>query len=286
MNTAGTATGHSAGQGSTLTNMDLIDAHIAHIKAGGYSRNTVEDRGILLRRINRELPMGLERATVEELEGWLSRDGWSAQTRATYYGHVRGFFAWAGHPNRPILDWDPSASLVRPRVPLGLPRPVSDAELAQAITQTRPPWRMFVVLAAYAGLRCCELATIDRTDVSERYLIVTGKGGKTRPVPTSPQIWRLVEPLPPGLLAGGRTAEVITRDGNEHLRRRVGRGITWHRFRHWFGTNLLGRGANLRTVQELMGHASPATTAIYTQITDEQRVMAIAALPALAPAST
>lgn len=270
---------------------DLIDAHLAHVRAAGLSRNTIEDRRNILRRVDRELPMGLEQATVEELEHWLARSNWSPSTRATYYSHLRAFFVWAGHPNRPLIDWDPSASLTRPRVPANLPRPCTDPELVHALSRSREPWQVLIVLAAYAGLRCCELATIERRDVTEQMLIVVGKGGKSRPVPTSPQVWAAVKDLPGGLLAGGRSAEQVTRDGNRHLDRIGLPGVTMHRFRHWFGTWLLrpvklgGAGADLRTVQVLMGHSSPAITAVYTQITDEQRQMAIAALPVLfAPA--
>lgn len=264
-----------------MPDMDLIDAHLKHIRAGGYSHNTVERRAALLRRMNRELPMGLEHATVEELEDWLAREGWSAETRKTYYTHVTGFFGWATDPNRPRLDWNPALSLTRPKAPAGVPRPVSDDELTRAMRCGLEPYRRLVVLAAYAGLRCCELATIERADITESALVVKGKGGKERIVPTAPQAWQCVRDLPDGLIGGGVTAERLHRDGNQYLSRNVGRGITWHRFRHWFGTTLLARGADLRTVQELMGHSSPATTAIYTQITDRQRQIAIAALPAL-----
>lgn len=266
---------------------DLIDAHLAHIKAAGYAANTIDDRRKVLLRVNVDLPMGLEQATVEELADWLGRDEWSKQTKATYYGHVRGFFTWACNPRAPRLDYDPSASLTRPRVPQTVPRPVADAELAYALEVAVEPWRLMVLLAAYAGLRCLELATVRREDFSVINITVTGKGGKTRVVPTWPDVWRAVQPLPAGLVNPGWTADGIARDAGAYFRSIGLPGVTMHRFRHWFGTNLLrpkaqgGAGADLRTVQELMGHASPATTAIYTQISDEQRRTAIAALPAL-----
>jgi integrase/recombinase XerD len=262
---------------------DLIDAHLAHMRAGGLAENTVDDRRKVLYRVNKELLLGLEQATVEELADWMARKGWSAQTRATYYGHVRGFFNWACDPRNPKLDYDPSEALIRPKVPATLPRPVSDAELAFAMGRASVRWYRCVVLAAYAGLRCCELATITTFDVSRSTITVTGKGGKQRSIPTADVIWDAIRPLPPGPINPDHDADGIARVGNAHLRRIGLHGVTMHRFRHWFGTNLLGRGANLRTVQELMGHSSPATTAIYTLVTDEQRQIAIAALPALAP---
>lgn len=275
------AAGHSPAPARTMQDMDLIDAHLKHLRAAGFSPRTVGERDAVLRRINRELPMGLVQATVEELEDWLAREGWAAETRKTYYTHVAGFFTWATDPNRPRLDWNPVLSLIRPKAPPGVPRPVSDAELGTAMKQTSDPYRRLVVLAAYAGLRCCELATIDRADISESALVIRGKGGKERVVPTSTQVWACVKDLPGGLIAGGFRAEDLHRGGNRYLKRHVNRDVSWHRFRHWFGTTLLANGADLRTVQELMGHSSPATTAIYTQITDRQRQIAIAALPVL-----
>lgn len=262
---------------------DLIDAHLAHMRAGGLADNTVDDRRKVLYRINKELPLGLEQATVEELADWMAHKGWSAQTRGTYYGHVRGFFVWACDPRNPKLDYDPSEALSRPKVPATLPRPVSDGELAFAMGRASARWYRCVIFAAYAGLRCCELATVSTFDVTRERITVVGKGGKARHIPTADVIWDAVQCLPPGEINPDHDADSIARAGNAHLRRIGLKGVTMHRFRHWFGTNLLARGANLRTVQELMGHSSPATTAIYTQVTDEQRQMAIAALPALAP---
>lgn len=269
----------------TMPSMDLIDAYIAHIKAAGLSPRTARDRRRCLIALDRQLPLGLAQATIEELEEWLARDDWSAQTRSTYYGHIRGFFLWATDPRRARLDYDPSASLRRPRAPRGVPRPAADATVARLLHYADAPWLWLVPLAAYAGLRCMELAGITTDDITEDTIRVVGKGGKTRVIPTSPVIWPLLQRHPGGLLAGGLPAEKLTVVGNRALRRTARCDVTWHRLRHWFATSLLDQGVNLRTVQELMGHASPQTTAIYTQITDRQRQMAIAALPALTPAS-
>lgn len=266
----------------TMGPMDLIDLHLRHMTAAGRSPNTIDDRRKVLHRLNCELPMGLEQATVEELADWLANAGWSVQTRATYYGHIRGFFVWACDPLATRLSYDPSASLTRPRVPAGVPRPVSDAELRYALETADERWRRLILLAAYAGLRCCELVSIRKQDIDVTNITITGKGGKTRVVPTQAEIWRFAYPLPAGLLdPGWHDADHVSRDATPYFTRIGLPGVTMHRFRHWFATNLLSHGADLRTVQELMGHASPATTAIYTQITDEQRRNAIQALPVL-----
>lgn len=268
---------------------DLIAGHIRHIRAAGHARTTVFYREELLRRLDRDLPMGLERATIEELEDWLCRDGWTAKTRATYHEHVAAFYRWACDPKNPRLDYDPSAGLTRPRAPKRAPKPVTDEELADVLTLTTGFWHLAAVLAAYAGLRCCEISTIRREEITEEIITVQGKGGREDTLPTHDAIWRLVRDFPGGSVAThvhGRpvTAQYISALWPRHVTRATGRkGISLHRLRHWYATNLLSHGADLRTVQELCRHASPATTAIYTKITDRQRRIAVATLPVLAP---
>jgi integrase len=276
---------------------DLIASYEAHMRAAGYARNTVVDRVELLRRINGALPLGLAHATTEELAAWLAHDGWSRQTRATYYGHIRGFYAYHCNPSRRVvLDWDPSAGLIRPRAPRGVPRPVTDEQLTYALAHIGRPWETYVLLAAYAGLRSFEIATLQRADVNERTItVVDGKGGRSRVIPTHWLIWDAVRLRGPGLIARATSSGRMYADLISGLTAKRARdiglvGFTLHRCRHWYGTMLLrpkdegGAGANLRAVQELLGHASPLTTAIYTLVTDEQRRNAVAALPALAPA--
>lgn len=268
---------------------DLIAKHLAHITSQGLSSNTIQDRGKVLQRLDRDLPMGLQEATVDELADWLAGPTeppvWSAQTRATYRGHVVGFFRWACDPHRPYLDWDPSASLPRPKVPQGIPHPCTDEELAAILSRSSAFWNRLAMLAAYAGLRCCELATIDRRDINDDRLIVVGKGGKERAIPTAPQIWQVVEPLPPGPIAKGLDPDQVSRIGIQVIRRADVDRVTLHWLRHWFASTLLDQGVDIRVVQELLGHSSVATTAIYTRVSSRQREMAIRTLPTLAPVS-
>lgn len=266
-----------------------------HMRAAGLSANTIRDRTELLKRLNRDLPMGVEMATVEELEAWLARPGWSAQTRSTYWQHITQFFRWATDPTHPKLDFDPSASLPRPKVPTGVPRPIRDEDLARLLDVAVEPFLTFIKLAAFAGCRAGETATIRREHIDERQVRITGKGGKTRYVPTHTVVWETVRDRPPGQLAYQLTGApagphyVACKTGQYF--RSLGINAALHNCRHWFATNLLrdpeegGGGANLRTVQELLGHASLKTTAVYTAVTDAQRANAVAALRAPAPAA-
>lgn len=270
---------------------DLVDAHVRHLRHAGYSPDTISDRAKLLHRLDRELPMGLVRATVEELENFQATPGFSLQTQATYYHHITGFFQWGAHPSRLYIDYDPSAGLRRPKVPRGLPHPVTDAELVHALTELREPWRTYVLLAAYEGMRVAEVAGIDRHDITQARTRILGKGRKVRSLRTHAQVWQAVEPFPAGRIArrirDGREADpdyLSARIIDVHKRIDLP-GVTLHRYRHWYGTMMLrpkdfgGAGASLRAVQLNMGHASVETTALYTLVSDEERDAAIDALP-------
>jgi integrase/recombinase XerC len=262
---------------------DLIAPHLRHLKAAGFSANTIEDRGLVLRRVDRDLPMGLLDATVPELDDWLAQFR-TNQTKATYYGHLVGFFGWACGGDDPWLDWNPTANLKRPKVSPTVPRPVEDDAFATVLQRADEPYRTWAILAACAGLRAFEIAGIERAAFTPANIIVKGKGGKNAAIPTHPLVWEAVKDLPPGPIARGRTGVQLspTRVSSlfgKHMRKLGLIGVSLHPFRHWLGTRTLQQHGNIRVAQELLRHSSPATTAIYTQITDEQRRTAVAALP-------
>lgn len=272
---------------------DLIAGYIRHIRAAGYSPVTCKDREDILRRIDDELSMGLEMATTEELADWLAYESWSAQTRATYYqavagqairGFPGGFFTWACDARSPKLDYNPGLGLNRPRVPRTVPRPLADAEVDLALRELDEQWRTYFALSSYAGMRAGEVTTIRREHITEQDVHIKGKGGKTRVVPTHDEVWRAVQHFPAGRIARMARGGVASSDyiASEAARRLRAVGIidgSLHRARHWFATTALNNGATLRTVQELLGHASVNSTAIYTLVSDGQRQAAILTLP-------
>ena len=145
------------------------------------------------------------------------------------------------------------------------------------------------MLAAYAGLRCCEIAAICREDITDAHVRVRhGKGNKPRAVDTSPVLWDYVRNRPPGHLVRGLRGRPIqgstlTQEQHEHWVNVGMPTVHLHRFRHWFATTHLTEGADIRTVQELMGHASIDTTEPYLKVVDRQRRAAVRLLPVLPP---
>lgn len=269
---------------------ELIERHLRHCEAQGLADTTIEKREEILRRLDRDLPMGLGQATTEELEDFLARAK-AKETKASYYGHITGFFRWACDPKRPRIDYDPTDGLSRPRVPRGLPKPATDEQVAFALNTLADPWLSYVALATYAGARCCEIARIKRDAITRDTTRITGKGGRTRILKTHAELWRVIEPLPPGPIArkihaeGRPDADYISSMTRMKLASIGLEGVTLHRFRHWYATMQLrsrkygGAGASIRTVQENLGHANVSSTAIYTYVTNEERADAIDSLP-------
>lgn len=266
-----------------------ICAYAEWCTAAGFSENTIKDRRELLMRVEGDLGE-LNRLTEAKLTTWLARDGWSAQTRATYFGHLHGYMIWALKGGQ--IDKDPMLNLARPKVPKRSPRPASAEQYRQVMAQAEPRWQVAATLARYAGLRASEIARAQRGDVDEQNIRVRGKGGRVDMLPMHPAVWALVVDLPDGhLVLSARgvpysPAAISHAFGTRMRQLGVPRPMGLHMLRHAYATSLLrraedgGAGANLRVTQELMRHASPATTAVYTQVTDSERRRAVLALAA------
>ncbi|HET6215358.1 MAG TPA: tyrosine-type recombinase/integrase [Micromonosporaceae bacterium] len=260
-----------------------LDAHLTHLRAAGRSARTIHDRAGVLRRADTQLPHGLFRAAAAELEAWLATPSWSRWTLCTYQMHLRGFYHWLTSGHDPMADYNPMTEIERPRTPACIPDPVTDEELARALARSDPIWRLVITLTAYAGLRASEAGRLRREEVTAESLIVRGgKGGLDAVLPTHPAIWVIVKDLPPGPLFAPAFGARLSSRARAHFDQLGMPEVHLHRFRHWYGTTVQRAQGDLRVTQELMRHASPATTAGYAKVTDEQRRQAVTALPILA----
>lgn len=266
----------------------LLNEYLAWLRDCRRRPRTIEARGSVLGRLDHALPFGLEGATAEELQQEIYRPEYSRNTLATYYGATKGFYIWACDPAQPRLDFDPSALLPRVTHARGLPRPVTDDELGDVLARAVQPFRRWAVLAAYAGLRCCEIADLHREHVTPTKLtVVDGKGGKPGIIPTHEAVWAELADLPPGPVAltdrgEPANAKFVSLTFALYARRQLQMpAVGLHRFRHWYGTTVYRRTKDIRRTQELLRHSSLTSTQVYTQVTDEEREAAIQALPNL-----
>jgi integrase/recombinase XerD len=237
-------------------------------------------------------------ATTEELERWLAEmraAGVAATTAARRIAAVRSYFR-----HQLLLgtrEDNPAAALVLPRRTRTLPRTLSPSEaerLIDAAAGTSPRSlrdRALVELMYGAGLRVSEVTGLHRpsVDLDERLVRALGKGSKERIVPLGrpavdavrrymalgrPHLDRRSRPE---LFLNARGGP-LTRAGAFLILRRLAekaglepRRVHPHLLRHSFATHLLEGGADLRSVQEMLGHADLSTTELYTHVSDRRR---------------
>jgi integrase/recombinase XerC len=216
-------------------------------------------------------------------------DGIGNVSAARELSALKGFLAFAREQ-----DGDPDPTLPRlrgPRIKKGLPRPVTPddaANLADTVEEAAAEgWigardRAVLLLMYGAGLRVAEALSLKGSDFPlGETLVVTGKGNKQRVVPILPIVraavadyaarcpWPLAkgEPIFRGA-KGGPLGQGMVQKAVARARLALGlpASATPHALRHSFATHLLGAGADLRSVQELLGHASLGSTQIYTKV--------------------
>lgn len=227
----------------------------------------------------------LRAATLHDLRGWLAQAGqgtWAAATVARRVASVRAFYRWLLQEGR--IASSPAARVRTPRVPQKTPRFLDVDEAAVVVEAPAQEGALhlrnqaLLELIYGAGLRVSEAVGLDLDDVDldTRLVSVRGKGDKDRVVPFGPPAadalaaWMATLPSAGPLFRnrdGGRlssrSAWQITRDAGA---RNGVPGLHPHALRHSCATHLLGGGADLRGIQEQLGHASLSTTQRYAHV--------------------
>ena len=236
-------------------------------------------------------PADVDHRALRRFAGVLSERGASRSTVARKLAAIRTFYRHL--VERGELEANPADLVASPKRDQYLPRVLRADEIAailDAIPQSEPLQvrdRAMFELAYAAGLRAEEIVNLDldSIDPDGEELRVLGKGSRTRVVPAGEPAWRAleryVERARPRLADRARPdpALFLSRSGRRlstsDVRRRLrictraaaaGAGVSPHTLRHSFATHLLEGGADLRTIQELLGHASVSTTQTYTRI--------------------
>jgi integrase/recombinase XerD len=260
-----------------------------------YRRDLADVESFLARR-----DRGIEAATTEDLRDYLAAlnaGGATPSTAARRLSAMRQFFRFLYSEG--VRGDDPTTTIESPRRGRPLPKLLSEQEVSQLLERARGKrgpegMRLTALLETlYAtGMRVSELVSLPLSAVARdpRYILVRGKGNKERLVPLS-------EPAREALNGYKSVRGQFCRNGVESpylFPSRGGSGyLTRHRFaqllkqlsteagiapskvsphvlRHAFATHLLNRGADLRSVQQMLGHADIATTQIYTHVLDER----------------
>jgi integrase/recombinase XerD len=274
-----------------------VESFLALLGASRAAR-TVEAYRRDLAALSDYLGKPISKASLEELERYtasLRADGLAATTIARRTAAARSFYR-----HQQLLgarDDNPAAAVKLPRRPKPLPKTLSPGEAERLIdaakgTQPRNLRDQALVELLYgAGLRVSEAVGLDKTgvDLDDRFVRVTGKGGKERVVPIGrPAVEAVRRYLGrgrpyldrrhrPELFLNAKGGP-LTRAGAFLILRRLAEvagleptRVHPHLLRHSFATHLLEGGADLRSVQEMLGHADLSTTELYTHVSDTRR---------------
>ena len=280
--------------------MELTKHYLRYLKLErGYSPNTVEaykhDLEWLLGYLEQEGvdPLSVKLEDLEHFAAMLSDHGISAKSQARILSGVRSFYRYLVLDG--YLDVDPTELLESPHLPQHLPEYLSTEEvdaLENSIDLTSNEGhrnRAIIEVFFSCGLRVSELTNLKLSDLflTQGFIRVNGKGGKQRLVPISEraihelELW-FDDRRQMNIKPGEEDYVFLNRRGH-HLTRTmilimvkrqaeaagIKKTISPHTLRHSFATALLKGGADLRIIQELLGHADLGTTEIYTHMDDE-----------------
>jgi integrase/recombinase XerD len=246
-------------------------------------------------------PTSLRDLGTDELAAFLSdrkKDGLNAASLRITTVHLKVFFRWLVIKDK--LEMDPAEPLLAPRPDMTLPETLHATELVKLLDSIDPSQplgrRDLAILELFysSGLRLSELckARLEMMDFEEGFLRVTGKGGKTRIVRVGHKareaISNYLSNERPNLVGKKTSSHIFlsVRGGalspdriRQIVKERakfagIDQNVYPHLLRHSFATHLLEGGADLRVIQELLGHADISTTQIYTHV-DRQRLKSV-----------
>lgn len=264
-------------------------------------RAYVGDLSELFDHVTRHGVQSLSEISIHELRGWLAGQQLEGAARATLSRRAsvaRGFFGWAVRDGR--IDADPTLRLASPKAARPLPaildqrqaRALMEEAQARAAEQEAPVGSRDVAILEMlygSGLRVSELCALDLAslDRDRRLVRVHGKGDKDRMVPMGAPALRAVDAWlarrpglatatsGPALFLGARGGRIDPRVVRRLVHRYLGLvtdapDLGPHGLRHAMATHLLEGGADLRSVQEILGHSSLATTQLYTHVSGDR----------------
>ncbi len=247
----------------------------------GSSPNTLESYRRDLEALIENTKSGVETITHEEITKYiqdLGKQGFAATTRARKLSSLNQFFKYLYLEK--IRDDNPCSNIDAPKMDKPLPKFLSEKEVDRLLNAADKDIRLKAMLEVLyaAGLRVSELVSLKKSSIRKEgedyYLIVKGKGNKERMVPLTGMAIQAVQNYK-------SQSEWLFPSGKSHItRQRFGqllkelaieahidpKKLSPHVLRHSFASHLLSNGADLRLVQELLGHEQIATTQIYTHI--------------------
>jgi site-specific recombinase XerD len=257
----------------TRGELEVFERWRVHMDAAGLARGTIAARRSTFRAWWTYCDGDPFHADHHTIEAWLANRSLAPATAQRHLSDLHRFYRWAQREG--LTASDPTVFVEPRHRPRRVPRPAPTRVVKEALWTDDTRLRVAVALMAYGGLRCCEVAglRVGDVDFDARRIFVRGKGSHERYVPLVRQLRAQLgafDGAPPGTpvfesrkrpgpASPGRVSQVI----GAHLSAIAGERIGAHQLRHWYAGEVLNRTGSLETVQQLLGHASIATTQGY-----------------------
>lgn len=280
-----------------MKNIDYLKDYLDYLKIDKkYSENTILSYEANLKHFLLFLKIDLDKVTIKDLEAYLEildKENKTTRTIAHYITVLKEFFKFLEREE--IIEKNPTLYLVQPRLKKTLPNVLSEEEIFKILDiplNNKYDYRnkAMIELMYSSGLRISELIEVKVHDINldEATIKVMGKGAKERILPLGDYAIHYIkvylENYRSSLLKKERNDYLFLNSRGTKLTRQaffktlkeiaikkdIKTDFSPHTLRHSFATHLLKHGADLRSIQELLGHSSLSTTQIYTHIVDEQ----------------
>ena len=272
--------------------MQILSEYLEFIEVEkGLSQNTIEayrrDLSDFIEKCGCELK-NVQRTTISNFIRNLHEENYSPTSIIRKIASLRGFFKWMCVNN--YCSNDPTLTIEQPKFPKKLPKVMTVQEIETILNQhLTKPEQVIVELLYGCGLRVSELANLKVTDydLKAKYIQCFGKGSKERVIPLGSKAVQAIEKYLPerdfilqklridskNLLINSKGRNISRQDIYNFIHaqgQKIHKAISPHTLRHSFATHLLENGADLRVVQELLGHSDVSTTQLYTHISKKR----------------
>jgi site-specific recombinase XerD len=240
----------------------LIEQWAAWMREGNLAPKTIRLRTCLLWTFARH--HDLRTAQPSDIHAHLASRPGGAWSKASHLASLRGFYRFALRSG--LVDHDPTLLAHPIRVPAKVQEPIPRPVLAAALAKADERACFMMLLAARAGLRRAEIAELNSDEIAATHLTITGKGQRVRVIPVHRDLRALLATVHGWAFPSRkRPGEHLTPDHVGSIVKAATGGWTAHSLRRRFATDAYEGTSDLRSVQDLLGHASPTTTAKYVR---------------------
>lgn len=254
--------------------VEPLEDYTRYLLGVGRTRTTAETRANAMRRFARENPgLGPWEVRFDDLVSWLGGKRWATETRKLHRDAMRSFYKWAEDSGRCAPNPATKIPPIKGKAPA--PRPATDEAYQRALALADSRERLALRLAAELGLRRGEVVQVHSSDLlrdgDDWSLVVHGKGAKDRIIPLPFSIANSLRVLPEGYAFPSVNGHMTAAWMGRIISRLLPPGVSMHALRHRFATRAYEIDSDVLTVQQLLGHASPATTQRYVLVADQTK---------------